>query len=464
MQQSSMILFCDECGAANVAGATICVACQYSLSSAPAALFVQPPLLPVKVGLPVVREVVAGSGVMPGSQGMPVDFQPGMVLAGRYCIREEIGRGGFSIVYCAEDLTSHAPRFVAIKRIHLSALSSRQIIDATETFNREVSMLSRFQEIPGIPEFYDYFTDPENWYLVMAYIDGQTLEEYMQHEPGGYLSELETLEVGIALASILQDLHWANPPVIFRDLKPANIIVTPARTLSLVDFGIARVFTTGKKKDTTPLGSPGYAPPEQYGRAQTDGRADIYSLGATLSTLLTGCDPLELGQGGLSHNPDPPSRSLRYLLAAMMEPDVAQRPATIGRVHQRLVWIRRRKYWPMLLKEELQRRSNGAKVWWQNGVKQAVSTWRNRMGPDAARGYLSSVSAVLITIMIEIVIHPFKERNSTLGAIFFSSTVWCIMFTVYLKKNRKRLPLYLGILTVVLLFVLVSWLLHIPLQ
>jgi hypothetical protein len=155
---------------------------------------------------------------------------------------------------------------------------------------------------------------------------------------------------------------------------------------------------------------------------------------------------------------------LRQLLVAMMEPDVAQRPATIGRVHQRLVWIRRRKYWPMLLKEELQRRRDGAKVWRQDRIKQMMSTWKRRMGQDAARGYWLSVGVVFMTIVIAIIIHPFRERYSTSGALSISSVIWGSVFTVALKKSRKRLPFYLGILTVIFLFALLSWLLHIPLQ
>ncbi|MGH2510642.1 MAG: hypothetical protein ACRDHZ_24985, partial [Ktedonobacteraceae bacterium] len=168
MQQSSMILFCDECGAANPVDAINCIACQCLLSRTPDALSKPMPVKPVSIASPVIWEVVAGTGVTPGTRGLPVDFQSGMLLAERYRIREEIGHGGFSIVYCAEDVVSPVHNLVAIKRIYLRTLSSRQIIDATETFNREISMLSQLQGIPGIPAFYEYLTDPENWYLVMA--------------------------------------------------------------------------------------------------------------------------------------------------------------------------------------------------------------------------------------------------------------------------------------------------------
>src|SRR5579885_1043525 len=333
-QQSSMMLFCDECGLANEPGATHCVACRHSLAHASST----PPVTPVKIAPPPVLQVTPGplltqnslAGLL-STQRTTGDFKPGTILAGRYQIEEEIGRGGFSIVYRATDLYANH-REVAIKRIQLTSLTPRQIIDATETFNREITMLARFKGVDGIPAFYEHLTDADNWYLITQYIKGQTLEEYLQQKPGGYLDEKETVTLGIVLTQIMQKLHDYNPPVIFRDLKPANIMITPEHTFFLIDFGIARNFTPGKAKDTTPLGSPGYAPPEQYGRAQTDQRADIYSLGATLQTLLTGRDPLELRAGMPSRNPRPPSRELSRLLDQMLATDPGQRPPRMAQV------------------------------------------------------------------------------------------------------------------------------------
>ena len=223
-------------------------------------------------------------------------------------------------------------RKVAIKRIHLTALTSRQVIDATETFHREITMLARFSSVKGIPKFYEHLTDAENWYLIMQYIPGQTLEDYLQKAPGEYLDEKELIHLGIGLTEVLKTLHTSEPPVIFRDVKPANIMITPDHKFCLIDFGIARNFTPGKKKDTIPLGSPGFAPPEQYGHAQTDQRSDIYSLGATLQTLLTGRDPLELRNGEPSRNPNVPSRGLRQLLDEMLSVEAAQRPADMSQI------------------------------------------------------------------------------------------------------------------------------------
>src|SRR5437588_9250768 len=124
----------------------------------------------------------------------------------------------------------------------------------------------------------------------MDFIAGDTLEDYLdkytQRPPVDMV-----LQIRIQRCTVLAYLHTHQPPIIFRDLKPANIMRTADNHVYLIDFGIARHFKPGKTKDTIPLGSPGYCAPEQYGKAQTTSRADIYSLGATLHQLLSGNDP-----------------------------------------------------------------------------------------------------------------------------------------------------------------------------
>ena len=343
-QQSSMVQFCDECGLANDPQASHCSACHHPLAHTPSSLNVPAAIAPITITPPPVREVTPGSlfsttsqhslveSLLPyGNPNPSGDFLPGTLLARRYKIEEEIGRGGFSVVYRAVDLNSRH-REVAIKRIQLSTLSPRQVIDATETFNRELTMLARFKNMSGIPAFYEHLTDAENWYLIMQYIPGQTLEDFLHKKPDGYLSEEETIAFGLAIAQLMQALHAANPPVIFRDLKPSNIMLTSQNEFFLIDFGIARNYTPGKTRDTTPLGSPGFAPPEQYGRAQTDQRSDIYSLGATMQTLITGRDPQELRAGEAARNPKPPTRAMRKVLDDMLSPNSKERPWTMTRV------------------------------------------------------------------------------------------------------------------------------------
>ena len=126
----------------------------------------------------------------------------------------------------------------------------------------------------------------------MEYVDGITLEDRLQQSPGNRLAVQDALSVVYQLCDVLDYLHHQTPPIIFRDLKPGNIMLTAQGEVKLIDFGIARFFKQGKAQDTVSLGTPGYAPPEQHGRGgQTDARSDVFSLGVLLHQLLTGHDP-----------------------------------------------------------------------------------------------------------------------------------------------------------------------------
>jgi hypothetical protein len=171
----------------------------------------------------------------------------------------------------------------------------------------------------------------------MDFIEGITLEEYQQKLRGRRLSLKQVREVGLVLCNVLHYLHTQKPPIIFRDVKPANIMRTKTGRYYLIDFGIARQYVPGKGRDTGPLGSPGYASPEQYGKAQTDERSDIYGLAATLQTLITGEEPAELvqnvrAQKRLAKSPE----RLRVLLEQMLQLDPRQRPASMLEVSYRL--------------------------------------------------------------------------------------------------------------------------------
>ena len=327
--QSSMVYFCEECGAANAEDATTCVACQQPLAwDEHTAL----PIAPVKVISTAPLQVMAGAPVVSGP------LKSGTLLAGRYRILREIGQGGFGAVYQAKDLRRHS-RLVAIKQINLDQLRPREVIEATDSFNREVAFLSTLNH-PNLPKIYDHFTDPSHWYLVMQYIQGQTLEDCLQKSRRGYLPLQRVLKIGLAVIGVLNYLHSRRPPVIFRDLKPANIMMTRKGHVYLIDFGIARHFAPEKTKDTGPLGSPGYAAPEQYGRKQTDIRTDIYGLGATLQTLATGRDPLELRQGLAARRAKPLPEKLQTLFSEMLAADPAQRPPSVSEIEGRLTWSR----------------------------------------------------------------------------------------------------------------------------
>jgi eukaryotic-like serine/threonine-protein kinase len=261
------------------------------------------------------------------------------VLKKRYRIIGVVGRGGFGAVYKAQD-TRAAGQLVAVKEMSKEGLSPQQIAEATGTFKREALILSGLAH-PNLPRIYDHFVDDRRWYIIMDFIEGETLEELLLKATGGYFLVERVLEIGIRLCGVLEYLHSQQPPVIFRDLKPANIMLTPAGSLYLIDFGVARRFKLGKARDTIPFGSPGYAAPEQYGSAQTTPLSDIYSLGVTLYQMLTGIDPAQspFQFAPLQLPGQAMPAGLDSLITQMLEIDETRRPPDVSSVKRELQHI-----------------------------------------------------------------------------------------------------------------------------
>lgn len=283
-------------------------------------------------------------------QLLPKDAQDevmaqGTLLHGRYRLGNTLGSGGYSAVYRAWD-TQAGERVVAIKQITLHGMGTEETIEATNTYNREVEALSTLSH-PQVPRLYDHFSDPDHWYLVLEYIEGQTLEDYIEvREARGKPFQMEEiLGIGLQLCAVLTYLHSQHPPIIFRDLKPDNIMRAPSGKLYLIDFGIARHYTPGQSRDTQSLGSPGYAAPEQYGRAQTDVRTDLYGLGALLHQLLSGHDPSETPRNlpPLHLNGQSGSGEMERLVAHLLADDPQDRPASAHDVARELERIRQRR-------------------------------------------------------------------------------------------------------------------------
>jgi WD40 repeat protein/predicted Ser/Thr protein kinase len=261
------------------------------------------------------------------------------LLKKRYRIIGVVGKGGFGAVYKARD-TGDADQLVAVKEMIRSGLSPQQIAEVTSTFKREALILSGLAH-PNLPRIYDHFVHGGRWYIIMDFIEGETLEELLLKATGGYFRVERVLEIGIRLCGVLDYLHSQQPPVIFRDLKPANIMLTPAGALYLIDFGVARRFKLGKVRDTIPFGSPGYAAPEQYGSAQTTPESDIYSLGVTLYQMLTGIDPSQtpFQFPSLQLPGQAMPAGLDLLITQMLEIDEDKRPPGVSSVKRELQYI-----------------------------------------------------------------------------------------------------------------------------
>jgi serine/threonine protein kinase len=214
----------------------------------------------------------------------------GVLLQNRYRILRQIGGGGMGVVYLAED-NRLASRRCAIKEMSPAQLAPQDRAWAIPAFQREAQILARLSH-PGLTAVTDFFPEGGNWYLVMDYVEGETLKDRLARAPGGRMPLDEALNITRQLCNVLGYLHGQSPPVVFRDLKPGNVMITRRGELKLIDFGIARFFKRGQSQDTVNLGTPGYAAPEQYGgRGQSDPRADVYSLGALLLQMATGYDP-----------------------------------------------------------------------------------------------------------------------------------------------------------------------------
>jgi serine/threonine protein kinase/lipoprotein NlpI len=250
------------------------------------------------------------------------------LLDSRYQLEARIGQGGMGAVYKAVD-TRFNNRPIAIKEMSRTGLSPTAIQEAEAAFERESHLLADLLH-PNLPRIYDHFTEEERSYLVMDFIEGQTIEEYLEKEGNGPLPLEQVLNWGEQICDVLSYLHNHQPPIIFRDLKPSNVMMSENGHIYLIDFGIARVFKPGQSHDTVALGSPGYAAPEQYGKAQSTPRSDIYSLGALLHFLLTGVDPSDqpfFFRPAGQLNPNVP-QELEDLLQRMLDMTATNRPET----------------------------------------------------------------------------------------------------------------------------------------
>lgn len=237
-----------------------------------------------------------------------------------YMLVRRLGTGGTSTVYLGADKKS-GEKF-AIKKYENGKMFSMA--------EQELDLMSSLNH-PAIPKMRELICEGETRYAVMEYVVGSTLKETILREQR--ISEEWAVKWGIELCDVLSYLHRRIPPVVYRDVKPANIILSPVFHVRLIDFGAAvnpYIIKAGEKKmvEIEPVGTPGYAPPEQFEPGvEIDGRADIYALGATLHDMLTGIHPYE-SSGALDHMRKYNRRisgRMNHILMKCMEPDREKR-------------------------------------------------------------------------------------------------------------------------------------------
>ncbi|MBM3463963.1 MAG: hypothetical protein FJX76_17855 [Armatimonadetes bacterium] len=263
---------------------------------------------------------------------------PGHRLHDRYVIENVQGRGGMGSVYRALDLRLSG-RVIAIKEMRVDSDDPDERAQALEQFKHEAEILATLQH-PALVPVTDFFEEDGRQYLVMAYVDGDTLEKQ-----AGTCLVASVLDWIGQLCEVLDFLHSQQPPVIFRDLKPSNVMLDAGGRIRLIDFGIARAFGPRTATFARGIGSPGFAPLEQYGNVPSDPRTDIYALGATAYALLTGQTPpaavdVACGTAVLV----PPSQlnaeippHVDALILKLMGLRAPERPACIGEVQKLMV-------------------------------------------------------------------------------------------------------------------------------
>ena len=246
------------------------------------------------------------------------DTRLGSTIGGRYTITDKLGQGGMSVVWLARD--KRLERLQAVKEMKYDAANATHRIDV-DLMRKEAHMMRNLDH-PNIVHVNDIIDENNSLFVVMDYVPGKDLSKVMRENKEALQTgvfafpEDDVIDWGIQLCQALGYLHEQDPPIIYRDMKPGNIMLQDDGQIKIIDFGIAREFKPNQQLDTTPLGTRGYASPEAVEKSsQTDARSDVYSLGVTLFHLVTGHSPLEyVTQPNL-----PPIRSINPDLSPALE-------------------------------------------------------------------------------------------------------------------------------------------------
>lgn len=378
----------------------------------------------------------------------------GTVLQNRYAVENVLGVGGMSLVYRGRDLRfKDVVRSCAIKEMYQSAPDSNTRMLTIKNFERESGLLATLSH-NAIPKVYDFFEENGRIYLIMELIAGRDLEATLD-EAKAPIAEQRAGLWALQICDVLHYLHSHTPePIIFRDMKPSNVIVTPEDRIILIDFGIARIFQQNQRKGTM-IGTEGYAPPEQY-RGVADPRGDIYALGATLHHLLTNIDPrtetpFTFHERPIRQiNPDV-SAELEAVVMSALEYDPTQRPQSAAE-------------FKALLQSTPTLRGLGAGITTPTATvassavrsnKSAATelVWRFacedevRSSPHVRDGMLYIGSYDTNLYAIDAASGEFRWKRATLGGISSSPTTWNELVIVgsedgqvYALEARKGLP------------------------
>lgn len=248
----------------------------------------------------------------------------------RYRWLQMLGTGGMGVIYLAQD-TYKDDAFRVVKHLSSTFSDPEEKSEAVRLFRREAAMLQRLNH-PGVVRFHDhYFNEDGKYYLVMDYVPGSSLETVISDF--GPFNDDDSVKVGIQICEVLEYLHEQDPPIIYRDLKPSNLMLTPEGQIIFIDFGIARNFMP--KESATRVVTAGYSPPEQYfGKPET--RSDLYALGATLGHLLTGVRPKPLTAYSVSQHRADVLPSLDILVKQLTAHSVEDRPVSAREVRHQL--------------------------------------------------------------------------------------------------------------------------------
>ncbi len=232
----------------------------------------------------------------------------GVILKKRYKVLEKLGEGGFSAVYLGEDIQDGSKW--AIKEYNISYADPQKNQTLMKQIHFEASILLKLSHYQ-LPRFKDYFRENDRHYLIMDFIDGKDLNTLI-NSSNKDIPEIQIIEWGIEIANLLHYLHSYHPePIIFRDLKPQNIMLTRDGEIKLIDFGISKPIDTATRT-TAKAFSPGFSPPEQYSfKGKTDERSDIYSMGATLYFLISRTTPVDALERVMGNNTLVPPGNMR---------------------------------------------------------------------------------------------------------------------------------------------------------